>query len=78
MTLNEKYQIIVEAFHNNRYGISPTATRGAVQSHAKRHGLEGDDYTATLDAAIAAGLVAQMADSGLTIRNAGRSMLPKR
>jgi hypothetical protein len=78
MTLNEKFQIIVNAFDNVRYGISPTATRGAVQNHSKKHGLDGQEYTDALDAAMAAGLVAQMADSGLAIRNAGRNMLPKR
>ena len=78
MNPNDKFQIIVNAFHNNRWGVSPTATRGAVESHAKKHGLEGADYVAALADAVAAGLVAQMADSSLTIRNAGRSMLPKR
>ncbi len=78
MTLAEKYQIIVNAFHNARWGVSPTATRGAVESHSKRHGLEGAEYTEALNGAMAAGLVAQMADSALTIRNAGRIMLPKR
>lgn len=78
MTLDEKYKIIVSAFHNNRYGVSPTATRGAVESHAKKHGLAGEDYSEALHAAMAAGLIAQMADSGLTIRNAGRNLLPRR
>ena len=76
MTLTEKYQIIVNAFQNNKFGVSPTASRGAVQNYSKKHGLFGDDYTEALTAAIAAGLVAQMADSALTIRNAGRAMLP--
>ncbi|MBP1861496.1 hypothetical protein [Rhizobium herbae] len=78
MTLTEKYQIIINAFHNTRWGVSPTATRGAVESHAKKHGLEGQNYTEALTSAIAGGLVAQMADSALTIRNAGRKMLPRR
>ncbi len=78
MTLADKYQIIVNAFHNTRWGVSPTATRGAVESHAKKHGLEGAEYTEALNGAMAAGLVAQMADSALTIRNAGRNLLPKR
>ncbi|OJF94458.1 hypothetical protein [Pararhizobium antarcticum] len=78
MTPAEKHQIIVNAFHNNRYGVSPTATRGAVESFSRKQGLEGKEYTEALESAMAAGLVAQMADSGLTIRNAGRNMLPKR
>ena len=78
MDPNEKYQIILSAFHTSRFGISPTATRGAVESHARKHRLEGQEYTDALDGAMAAGLVAQMADSMLTIRNAGRKLLPKR
>ncbi len=78
MTPAEKNQIIVNAFHNARYGVSPTATRGAVESHSKKHGLAGQEYKEALAAAMEAGLIAQMADSGLTIRNAGRNMLPKR
>jgi hypothetical protein len=77
MDLNEKYLIILNAFHSPRYGISPTATRGAVESHAKKHLLSGADYTEALNGAMAAGLVAQMADSMLTIRNAGRKLLPR-
>lgn len=78
MTLTEKYQIIVNAFQNNRFGASPTATLGAVQNHSKKHGLAGDEYTEALAAAVAAGLVAPMADSSLTIRNAGRAMMTKK
>jgi hypothetical protein len=77
MNVDEKHQIILNAFHNPRYGISPTATRGAVESHARKHKLEGPEYVEALDSAMAAGLVAQMADSMLTIRNLGRRMLPK-
>ena len=77
MNLTDKYQIILSAFQNPRFGISPTATRGAVESHAKKHQLLGEDYANALDSAMAAGLVAAMADSGLTIRNAGRKLLPK-
>jgi hypothetical protein len=77
VNLNDKYQIILSAFHNPRYGISPTATRGAVESHARKHLLQGEEYVEALDSAMAAGLVAAMADSGLTIRNAGRKLLPK-
>ncbi|AOF90930.1 hypothetical protein [Sinorhizobium sp. RAC02] len=78
MTPDEKNQIIVNAFHNPRYGISPTATRGAVESHSKKHGLAGQEYKDALAAAMEAGLIAQMADSALSIRNAGRAMLPRR
>jgi hypothetical protein len=78
VNLNDKHQIIINAFHSVRYGVSPTATRGAVESHARKHLLEGPEYVEALDSAMAAGLVAQMADSMLTIRNAGRKMLPKR
>lgn len=78
MTNADQHQIIVNAFKNARYGISPTATRGAVESHARKHGLEGASYTAALESAMAAGLVAQMSDSSITIRNAGRALLPKR
>lgn len=77
MTLDEKYLIIVNAFQNSRFGASPTSTRGAVLNHSKKHGLEGEDYTEALTAAIAAGLVAPMADSALTIRNAGRALMTK-
>ena len=77
VNLNDKHQIILNAFRSSRYGVSPTATRGAVESHARKHKLEGQDYVDALDSAMAAGLVAQMADSALTIRNAGRKLLPK-
>jgi hypothetical protein len=77
MDQNDKHQIILNAFLNPRYGISPTATRGAVESYARKYKLAGTDYTEALESAMAAGLVAQMADSMLTIRNAGRKMLPK-
>ncbi|MCJ9752239.1 hypothetical protein MOV61_16085 [Neorhizobium sp. BETTINA12A] len=78
MTLDEKYQIIVNAFQNNKFGVSPTSTRGAVQNYCKKHGLQGEDYTETLALAMTAGLIAQMADSALTIRNAGRALLAQR
>eukprot|EP01035_Chromulina_nebulosa_P056959 gene56959-78060_t len=39
MTPDEKHQIILNAFDNPRYGISPTATRGAVENHARKHSL---------------------------------------
>lgn len=78
MTLVEQHQIIVNAFYNPRYGVSPTATRGAVESFARKHQLFGADYGNALDSAIAAGLVVPMADAALSIRNAGRNMLPKR
>lgn len=77
MDQNEKHQIILNAFHNNRYGVSPTATRGAVESYARKHQLEGKAYTEALESAMAAGLVAQGADSIITIRNEGRKRLPK-
>lgn len=78
LTLSEQHQIIVNAFYNARYGVSPTATRGAVESYARKHNLAGAEYTAALESAISAGLVATMADAALAIRNAGRAMLPKR
>lgn len=78
MKLNEQHQVILNAFYNPRYGVSPTATRGAVESHARKHQLHGSDYTKALESAIAAGLLVTMADSSLAIRNAGRNMLPKR
>lgn len=78
MTLNEQHQIILNAFYNPRFGVSPTATKGAVESHARKHQLQGDDYAKALDSAIAAGLVVPMAGSSLSIRNAGRNMLPRR
>lgn len=78
MNPNDKHQIILNAFHNARYGVSPTATRGAVESHARKHKLQGQEYTEALESAIAAGLVVAMADSSLAIRNAGRQFLPKK
>ena len=78
MTMSEKHKIILGAFYNPRYGISPTATRGAVENHARKHLLSGVEYTQALDNAIAEGLVAAMSDASLTIRNAGRHMLPRR
>ena len=78
MTSIEPHQIIVNAFYNARYGVSPTATKGAVESYARKHKLHGEDYTRALESAIAAGLLAPMAGSSFSIRNAGRSMLPKR
>lgn len=77
MNQSEKHQIILNAFHNSRYGVSPTATRGAVESYARKHRLEGPDYAEALESAMAAGLVAQGADSIITIRNAGRKLLPR-
>ncbi|MDO9418111.1 hypothetical protein [Pararhizobium sp.] len=77
MTPREKHQIIVDAFRNSRYGTSPTASRGAVLNYSKKHGLEGDEYTEALNSAMEAGFVAQMADSALALRNAGRIMLSK-
>jgi hypothetical protein len=76
--MDEKHKVILGAFYNPRYGISPTATRGAVESHAKKHQLSGASYVEALESAIAEGLVAAMSDASLTIRNAGRRMLPKR
>lgn len=78
MIMDEKHKVILGAFYNPRYGISPTATRGAVESHAKKHQLSGASYVEALESAIAEGLVAAMSDASLTIRNAGRRMLPKR
>jgi hypothetical protein len=78
MTLDETNQIIVNAFQSKKFGVSPTSTRGAVQNYSKKYGLEGAEYTNALEAAIAHGLIAPMADSALTIRNAGRAMLPAR
>lgn len=78
MTYNEQHQIIMNAFWNPRFGVSPSATRGAIESFARKHDLSGENYTNALDSAIAAGLLAPMAGSSLTIRNAGRAMLPKR
>jgi hypothetical protein len=74
----EKHQIIVGAFYNARYGVSPTATRGAVEGHASRHQLRGAEYIRALESAIADGLVVPMADAALSIRNVGRKMLPRR
>ncbi len=78
MTLQDKHQIIINAFQNPRFGVSPTCTLGAVLNYSKKHGLEGEDYTAALASAIEAGLLAPMSGSALAIRNAGRAMLPKR
>lgn len=78
MDLNQKHQIILNAFQNPRYGISPTATRGAVESYSRKHKLEGQDYVEALESAVVAGLVAPMADAMLAIRNAGRSRLTRR
>ena len=74
----EQHQIIVNAFYNARYGVSPTATRGAVEGHAGKHQLRGAEYTKALESAIADGLVVPMADAALSIRNVGRKMLPRR
>ena len=77
MDINEKHQIILNAFQNARYGILPTATRGAVEGYAKKHNLKGPDYIEALNSALAEGLIAQMADSGLAIRNSGRARLTR-
>lgn len=77
MDQDQKHQIILNAFHNNRYGVSPTATRGAVESYARKHKLEGQAYIEALESAMAAGLVAQGADAIITIRNEGRKRLPR-
>lgn len=77
MDQSAKHQIILNAFHSNRYGVSPTATRGAVESFAKKHQLEGAAYAEALESAMAAGLIGQGADATITIRNAGRQRLPR-
>jgi hypothetical protein len=74
----ETHQIIVNAFYNARYGVSPTATRGAVEGHAARHQLRGADYIKALESAIMDGLIVPMADASLSLRNVGRKMLPRR
>ena len=78
MTLDEQHQIIMNAFYNPRYGVSPTATKGAVESHARKNLLDGEEYTKALESAISAGLLVTMAGSSFAIRNAGRKMLPRR
>lgn len=78
MTLQDKHQIIINAFQNPRFGVSPTCTLGAVLNYSKKHGLVGEDYNAALASAIDAGLLAPMSGSALAIRNAGRAMLSKR
>jgi hypothetical protein len=77
MTKDEKHKIILEAFYNPRYGVSPTATRGSIEGHARKRLLVGAEYTKALDSAIAAGLISKMADASLSIRNAGRELLPR-
>lgn len=78
MTLDEKHKIILGAFYNARYGVSPSATRGAVEGHARKNQLSGPEFTEALESAIGTGLVAQMSDASLSIRQAGRQLLPKR
>jgi hypothetical protein len=77
-SLDEKLLIILSAFHSVRYGVSPSVSRGAAENHSKKHGLAGDDYSQTLEAAIGAGLIGLSSDSSLSIRAAGRTRLGKR
>lgn len=78
MTLNEKYQIILGAFHSARYGVSPSAPRGTVENHSKKHGLSGEEFSEAIEAAIEAGLISITSDSSFSIRNAGRVKLSRR
>ena len=75
MTINEKYKIILSAFHHDRYGVSPSAIRGSVESHARKHKLSGATYDKALESAIARGLIAPTSDASFTIRAAGRLIL---
>lgn len=75
--MGEKYKIILGAFYHRRYGVSPVVVRGSVESHAKKHDLSGADYGEALESAIACGLVGVASDASLSIRDAGRQMLPK-
>jgi hypothetical protein len=59
--------------YRRRSLVHATATRGAVQSYATKHLLEGKAHTEALEGAMAAGLVDQGADAMITIRNAGRN-----
>lgn len=77
-SLDEKLLIVLSAFHSVRYGVSPSVSRGAAEKHSKKHGLVGDDYSQTLEAAIGAGLIGLSSDSSLSIRAAGRTRLGKR
>lgn len=77
MTINDKYKIILGAFYHRRYGVSPSAIKGSVESHAKKHRLSGAAYDKALESAIARGLIAVTSDSSLTIRASGRLMLAR-
>lgn len=78
MTLNEKFKIILGAFHSARYGVSPSAPRGTVENHSKKHGLAGPDFSEAIEAAIGAGLISITSDSSFSIRQAGRTKLAMR
>ena len=77
VTMAEKHKIILGAFYHRRYGVSPLVARGSVESHAKKHDLRGAEYGEALESAIACGLVGVTSDASLSIKNAGRQMLPK-
>lgn len=76
--LDEKFLIILSAFHSARYGISPSVPLGTAENHSKKLGLAGQEYTEAIEAAIGAGLVGLTSDSCLAIKLAGRTMLGKR
>ncbi len=76
-TLDEKFLIILSAFHSVRYGVSPSVLLGTVENHSKKHGLAGKEYTETVEAAIGAGLIGLTSDSSLSIKGAGRAKLGK-
>ncbi|MGO4622344.1 hypothetical protein AB4Z34_24950 [Ensifer sp. 2YAB10] len=61
-SLDEKFLILLGAFHSVRYGVSPSVSRGAAENHSKKHGLAGKEYSETLEAAIGAGLVGLSSD----------------
>lgn len=77
-SLDENFLIVLGAFHSVRYGVSPSVSRGSAENHSKKHGLAGKEYSQSLEAAIAAGLIGLSSDSYLSIRAAGRTMLGKR
>lgn len=77
MTMAEKHKIILGAFYHRRYGISPVAVRGSIESHAKKHQLTGVEYGEALESAIAEGLIGVTSDASFAIRAAGRQMMPK-
>jgi hypothetical protein len=77
VTINDKYKIILGAFYHRRYGVSPSAIRGSVKSHAKKHSLIGAAYDRALESAIDRGLIGVTSDSSLTIRAPGRLMLAR-